>query len=140
MYKRSVGFSLIELMIVVAIIGVLSAIAYPAYTDSANKSRRADAITTLLDMQLQQEKHRSINSSYTTTLGDIGYGGGVSPDGYYDLAIDNDAAKTNANGFEMTATAKNDAAQSGDASCQTFTLTQAGPDIGDATKRTCWNK
>ena len=131
---------MIELMIVVAIIGVVSAIAYPAYTDSAKKSRRADAITTLLDMQLQQEKHRSINSSYSTDLAELGYDPAETPDKYYDLAIDADPAKTNANAYEMTATAKNDGDQKNDASCLTFTLTQNGPDISTPAKRTCWNK
>jgi len=135
MFKKYAGFSLVELMIVIAIIGVVSAIAYPAFTDSAKKSRRADAITVLLDMQLQQEKWRSVNSEYTSTLSELGYDTSVSPDGYYDLTIDS----ADANTYQMTASTKAGTAQDGD-TCASFILTQNGPDISTPDKKTCWNK
>ncbi|MDM0019954.1 type IV pilin protein [Variovorax saccharolyticus] len=58
------GFTLIELMIVVAVIAILAAIAYPAYTDSVVKGKRAQARTALLDLMQQQERYMTQNNTY----------------------------------------------------------------------------
>lgn len=58
------GFTLIELMIVVAIVGILAAIAYPAYTDSVLKGKRAQARTALLELMQQQERYMTQHNSY----------------------------------------------------------------------------
>ncbi|MGJ7571165.1 type IV pilin protein [Variovorax sp. RB2P76] len=58
------GFTLIELMIVVAVIGILAAIAYPAYTDSVLKGRRAQARTALLELMQQQERYMTQYNAY----------------------------------------------------------------------------
>jgi len=59
------GFTLIELMITVAIIGILSSIAYPSYQDSVYKSRRADAKGALLGLSNAMERHYTETNSYT---------------------------------------------------------------------------
>lgn len=64
--KKSAGFTLIELMIVVAIVSILLAIAIPAYNDQMRKSRRTEAKQILSDMQLKQEKWRSNHATYAT--------------------------------------------------------------------------
>lgn len=63
------GFTLIELMIVMAIVGILAAIAYPAYTDSVRKSRRADAKAALLEDAGFLERYYSTNFRYTAAAG-----------------------------------------------------------------------
>lgn len=62
--RRRRGFTLIELMITVAIVGVLAAIAYPSYQDSVLKGRRAEGRTALLNLLQQQERYYTQTGSY----------------------------------------------------------------------------
>ncbi len=67
-YARSAGFTLIELMIVVVIIAILTAIAYPSYLDSVRKARRADAQADLVELASFMERSFTENSNYTTAV------------------------------------------------------------------------
>lgn len=135
MSKNARGFTLIELMIVVAIIAILGAIAIPAYQDSMRKSRRADAMTSLLQIQTLQERWRANNTSYTNSLSNLGWSGSNSSEGYYTLAITAAAANT----FTATATPKSGGPQAGDP-CGALSITANGPVVTTDAQRQCWNK
>jgi type IV pilus assembly protein PilE len=82
-HKKTAGFTLIELMIAVAIVGILAAIAYPSYVDSVRKGRRNDGMSTLLDAAQKLEVFRARNGNYTTTPG-LANINTTSLEGYYD--------------------------------------------------------
>ncbi len=135
--RRLCGFTLIELMIAVAIVGLLAGIAYPSYVESVRKARRADAVVALQQIALAQEKWRANNTSYSSDLTDFGWGSATnadSTDGYYTL----NTAGT-ATGFSATAAPKTGSAQASD-SCALLTITQEGPDVSTQAKRDCWGK
>ena len=84
--KKDFGFTLIELMIVVAIIAIIAAIAIPAYSDYVTRARRADGKTALIAIQLAQEKFRANNPAYTATMASLP-AATTSPKGYYTLSV-----------------------------------------------------
>lgn len=129
---RMQGFSLMELMIAVVIVGVLAAIAYPAYTDYMNRTRRSDGKAALLNVANYMEHYYTENNGYTgATLGTIGYTGTTSQEGYYNLTI---SALTNTS-YTLTATATG--VQAGDTTCATLTLTNTN--IKGPTAQ-CWQQ
>lgn len=94
MKKTQSGFTLIELMITVAIIGILAAIAYPSYQNYTKQTRRSDAQIALTQAANQQERYFTECNIYTSNLGGtrtntcngaLGYGT-TSPEGHYTLS------------------------------------------------------
>ena len=67
------GFTLIELMITVVIIGILAGIALPAYQKSVRKSHRSAAQAEMLDIANREQQYLLANRSYTDTLSSLGY-------------------------------------------------------------------
>ena len=74
------GFTLIELMITVAVVALLASLAYPAYTGSMLKARRAEGRTALMELLQQQERFLTQSGSYMTfAAGATGANGTVNP-------------------------------------------------------------
>lgn len=65
---RETGFTLIEVMITVAIIAILAAIAYPVYLNQVQQARRSDGQTTLIEVMQAEERFYTLNNTYTTAL------------------------------------------------------------------------
>jgi len=111
------GFTLLEIMIVVAIIGVLAAVGYPSYQQSVKKAQCADGIDSLLSLSGRMEEFYNISDSYNgATVGASGtVGSNQTSEGLYTLAV---ATATN---FVYTLTATpNDTTQ------KTLTLDSLG--------------
>lgn len=136
------GFSLIEVMIVVVIIGILAAVAYPSYTEYVYKGRRGYAIAALLKIQQAQERWRSNNPTYGTLAQLAAYGVTANSEkAYYGLTVSNPVATQ----YSATATLKSGTAQSNDGKCTSFTVTMSAGTItysstGTATSNYCWGR
>jgi type IV pilus assembly protein PilE len=138
MRQRKTGFTLIELMIVVAVVGILAAIAYPSYMDSIRKSRRSDAINDLSAIALAQEKWRANKPTYGT-LTDVWGGVTTTSGGYYTLAVGVPNPPTGTQ-FTVTATAVSGTSQASDTGCTVFTINESGPLTNTATLAACWKR
>lgn len=129
------GFTLIELMITVAVIGLLTAVAYPSYLTQIKKSHRSDAKAALLGMAQSLERYYSEHASYVgATLGSGGVYVGTSASGYYTLTL----GSLTASGFSASATPAG--AQVGD-DCGNFTYDQTGTkgvSGGTLAATACW--
>lgn len=115
------GFTLIELMIAIAIVGILVAVAVPAYQDSVRKARRGQAKALLMEISQQAERFRTVNGTYVGF--DIPAGMRVSPQQgtvYYAIAINGRSV----NGYTLSATPQGPQAQ--DSLCGTLGLNAAG--------------
>ncbi len=138
--RNTRGFTLIELMIVVAVVGILTAIAYPSYTEYVQRGHRADARAGLLQAQQWLERAATATGVYPTTLpAALTWSGDTTK--RYDIAFQ--AGNTNA-AYTLTAVPKG--AQTGD-KCGTYTLSNTGV-RGAAGKKSgesgynpdCWSK
>ncbi|MHB8473209.1 MAG: type IV pilin protein [Gammaproteobacteria bacterium] len=150
------GFTLIELMIAVAIVGILAAIAYPSYQNSVTKSRRAEGKSLLLDAAAREERYFAQYNNYTAdvipsaspcapvlagtvitgnTCG-LNYTSASSANGYYTLT-----AVATPTTYTLTATALG-TQLANDKNCKTFSLDNLGvkssTNSGDAASTECW--
>ena len=139
MNTRKKGFTLIEVTIVLGIIAILVAFAMPSFQDALRKSRRADAVDSILGIMQAQERWRANNTTYGT-LAQLAYPA-ASKDGHYGLVI---PLNTNtATGYTIVAAPVALSDQAKDY-CGSFTLTNAAGVITKTNTATnadlCWRK
>lgn len=148
--KSHRGFTLIEVMIVVAIIAILAAISIPSYSEYLLRSKRAMGKAVLMDIANKQEQFFLSNKSYTTTLTNLGAGGGYidtqgrliasSADAIYLVTIGAAAGGTISTTYLITAVPQG--GQTKDTKCGTLTLDNTGNKTksGTDTVANCWGK
>ena len=128
--NRTNGFTLLELMIVVVIIGILLGIALPSYQSYVLKSNRTEARAALLDIAARQERYAAQNNRYVG-IGRLGVSR-TTPKGYYTMSAGAGGSLNTC--YVITATANG--AQANDTDCLTITYDSTGAKGG--TTANCW--
>lgn len=133
LFNGVLGFSIIEMMVVLVIIGIIIKVAISSFSVYVLESHRTDGINAILALQLAEERYRSINTQYGTVT-QIG-GSTASPQGYYTLSI----TGTSASAYIITATGQGSQANDaqGNTSCATLTLTVSNGTVTQ-TPAACW--
>lgn len=114
----------------VAIIGILSAIALPAYNQYLLDGRRVDAKAAIMAVQSAQEKYRVSHTAYANSLNDLGVNSS-SPEGHYTISI------TSAGASNYTISASANGSQGNDTGCTSITLTMSGGSTAKSPAK-CW--
>ncbi len=134
---RTQGFTLVELMVVVLIIGILFGFAMPSYERSVLRAHRADAQGILLDISSREERFLAQNNSYTLLISPangLNLGTTTSSEGYYNLSVAAGGTGSIATSYLVTATATG--GQTSDTDCTTITYSSAG--VKSGTTGDCW--
>jgi type IV pilus assembly protein PilE len=135
--RRHRGFTMIELMITVALVAILSAIALPTYRQYILRAHRSDALSILSQDQATLERCYAQNFSYLTVCSALPTFPQTSPQAYYSIALSSQTATT----YTLTATPIN--SQNRDTTCSTISVDQAnqrvGLDSGGTAQSLCWN-
>ena len=139
------GFSLIELLVVLVIVGILAGVAWPSFREAVQRSRRADAMSALTEIMQAQERWRSNNPAYSAslTLPEPDWRA-VSRDGHYAISLTNVTAST----YTTVATVVSTSPQASDTRCQVMRVvvnsgninynSGASSDATNAQPDPCW--
>lgn len=130
------GFTLIELMITVAVIAILAAIAIPNYSRYVVRSHRAAIESFMLEVSGAQERYLVDNRAYAANLGALGMSVPAAQAARYDVAVAPNAALPP--GYSVVATPKG-SQLTADSACGTLTLTSAGAKSASGSGTDCWN-
>ena len=133
MLKRTRGFTLIELMIVIAVLSIIVAVGYPSYMEHVKKSRRAEGMGQLLELADRMERAYSDRGTYPTNISEVYVA--TTDNGFYTLSI------VSANNVSFTVSAApTSLGQQNDDKCKTFTLTSLGQKTvtDSAMNDQCW--
>jgi len=149
--KFQCGFTLVEMLIVIAIIGIIAAFAYPSYQKHVLRSNRSDAITALAALAVAQEKMLALNGRYSNNAVELGMT--TSPNGLYEIRAvhgrwsgsncsnaNDDTSKPRQ--YTLLATPIPSGRQANDVECQCLYVDDAGNKgaTGDGDPGRCWNE
>jgi len=135
--KKTCGFTLIELMITVAIVGILATIAYPSYTEFIARSNRSEGQRELLKVANLMEQYFLDHRQYTTDLTKLGYSGAsflTESKKYRIKAITGTTSKFKLRAIALNAQATNDSA------CVKLFIDNTGKKISKPSASGCWEK
>lgn len=141
--RRAAGFTLMEVMVVVIVVGILATIALPSYQEAMRKSRRTDARESLMEAASRQEQYMLDRNTYTKNMEDLGFADDpmISEEEHYSIdridtpACDEDSATC----YVLRATPLATSPQNEDARCATFTLESTGAQTATGTDAdNCW--
>ena len=135
--RRPRGFTLIELMIAVIVLGILVAVALPSFLYSIRKGRRSEAFSALSALQQAQERYRGNNPTYAslTALAAVSPDATASPTrpgGYYTITVDSNSAT----GYVVTANGTG-SSQASDGRCAKLSIEVTGGNIKYGSCATC---
>ena len=131
--RQPQGFTLIELVIVIAVVGLLLTIALPAYQNYQLRARRADGMQAALHLQQTQVRYRGCHPAYADSLAALGQSD-HSPQGYYSLS-----SGLLPDGFYVEARPAAGSPQAQDSQCSTLRLEQRAADTR-LTPAECWSR
>ena len=140
--KNSRGWTLAELLIVVALMGLLGALALPTYQQQQRQARRSDGQAALLQLQLDQARWRSTHDSHADNLSALGWTSDRSPLGHYQITL----TEASAEGYAAQAIALN--TQAADRDCTPMRLSWQGSATAvfgagehlDSDPHRCWRR